>query len=192
MKRPQAQTPQVRDLIQFRRLDENICVFTDDEQDQDSSHEATKLVRVKYNPLANSKEGKKKAEPQLILPADSPLDENLPKQNSQEESSLCIHGIIEQQQNNHAVQGTSGDQDKLQLNDRQDEVNHNTFLETITNLEAFDIKLREASEDNLHDSRQRSRTQNNRRKLGVTQNKDTLQLTNQTMSIENSAHFLKE
>ena len=60
-----------------------------------------------------------------------------------------------------------------------DEVN--TFLETITNLEAFDLKLKEATEDQSNNARFT-------KQKGVT----TTHLSNQTLSIENSAIHLKE
>ena len=74
--------------------------------------------------------------------------------------------------------------------DGQDEIN--TFLETITNLEAFDLKLKEDQNNTsnrgglmfLRNMQQPS-------KMAQTQNK-SLHLSNQTISIENSAIHLKE
>ena len=74
--------------------------------------------------------------------------------------------------------------------DGQDEIN--TFLETITNLEAFDLKLKEDQNNTSHrGGLMFLRNMQQPSKMAQTQNK-SLHLSNQTISIENSAIHLKE
>ena len=92
---------------------------------------------------------------------------------------MCIHGVIEQQRQRHENPISSEDMQIGQIQDVHDEVN--TFLDTINNLEVFDLKLKEANTD------QSSNARFTRQKAAT-----TIHLSNQTLSIENSAIHLKE
>ena len=63
----------------------------------------------------------------------------------------------------------------------------NTFLETITNLEAFDLKMKEASEHGGHANKSLLQHHQKGTISGNHTQKESLHLTNQTFSVENSA-----
>ena len=80
-------------------------------------------------------------------------------------------------------QHSEGGTNSINNQNGHDEINN--FMETITNLEAFDMKLKETE--------QYRPTKEKRRQATVSAGyKESLHLTNQTLSIENSAIVLRE
>ena len=122
------------------------------------------------------------------------LDDNVDKRDSNvatPDASLFLP-IVDNNKANRISSGFGYQRLDKQTNPVLDQINTNTFLDTITNLEAFDIKIKdEDRKSELVSEKANQNTQFTRLADAVSRrdhnNSRTLLLSNGTMSIENSA-----